>query len=531
MIKLEAGVGKGLVNNLHDVALIQAALKLIRGNDGYYFSGKITSKPNVELFDGLEKFYLDHLGTSLTNDVGKTAAGVDAKQIGQLKPNSPFLATINQKMPSSMRSIAAIRHSAVLYLRDLTQIAKTSPYLGFPFPVSIGEPLTKALAILFKGYGNRLDKSQHIFATFSGFDVTAAGKYKVLISFPAIKFLDPGTAKPRSGIPKEFARIIKADLRQKDWKVGQLETKNGITGISTTSVKSAPFKGTALILPKFVKAVSITNFKSITIADIKLMSPDNVVRKMIAVSLVHMFDIPNRLPEKDIRDIMEVLNSFASVYAADYGKVLQNYGKVLQKILEGPQTVAGCGSKKNDVPDHPFGFDFLPACENHDRRYTYLNWTKKEADDAFLEELLDACPSWVTTIINPTLRSANRSFCQRVAYLYWSAVDQLGNDAFVEAQEQAQKYGWIDKNKPYNPEVHGRYLGQLPLIERQESTTEAALRYGKRFLEEVGLISATEQDSTNIQPDLLFADKLLKAAGGNGLSILDKIFGKDNPDK
>lgn len=467
MIKLEAGVGKGLRNFKHDVALIQAALKLITSSGRGYFSGKIDGKLGVGLYDALESFYLDHI------DKGRPAvARNDVKQRRELKPNSLFLRAINQKLPSSLSSIAAIRHTALLYLRSPAQMATANAHLSFPFPLNVGEPLTKAFEVLFRGYGIRRDKSKHLTAEFSGFDVTPAGNYKLFISFPAIKFLDPRSAKPSAAIPREFARIVKADLKQTDWKIGPLETIGGVTGISATSVKRAPFNGTALFLPKFVKGVSIS--------DINSVSTDKVVRKMYLVSLIHLFDIPNRLPEKDIRDILEILNVFASGY-------LEKYLAVLEKMVAGPQTVAGCGSKEDDVPDHPFGIDFLPACENHDRRYTYLNWTKKEADDAFLDELQDACPLWVLNIVDPVLRLSTYAFCRNVAFLYWKAVDQLGSKAHFDAQEEAQKYGWIDKNKPYDPDVHGRYLGQLPPIKRHESTTEAGLRYGKQFLQEVGL--------------------------------------------
>lgn len=474
MIKLEAGVGKGLANNLHDVALVQAALKLIRNDGRQYFSAKIDGKATAELFGTLEKFYLDHFGDGKTKKPGKTSGGVDTKPVYQLRPNSPLLAAINKKLPSTMSSLVAIRHSALLYIRDATQPAELNPYVFFPFPLSIGKPLTKALDILFKGYGNRLHKSQHITAEFSGFDVTETGNYKLLINFPAIKFIDSNTAKASWAIPSEFVRIVRADLRQRDWKIGRLETKGGVNGISATSVRRAPFKGTALILPKFVTGTPISKIRG--------MSSDKVVRKMILVSLIHMFDIDNRLPEKDIRDILEILNS--SIFG-----FMPEYTEVLKKMLDGPQTVRGCGSIDVDVPDHPFGYDFLPACENHDRRYTYLNWTKKEADDAFLEELLEACPPWVNLIVNPVLGLSVRSFCQRLAYIYWRGVDQFGSEAHFEAQEEAQKYGWIDKNKPYDPSIHGRYVGQLPPIERQESIPEAALRYGAKFLEEVALVS------------------------------------------
>lgn len=442
MIKLEAGVGKGLKNNLHDVALVQAGLKLIRHKGKPYFSGRINGKVSLELFDAIEMFYQDQFGAPQKNVV-QTGARIGSKEARQIKPGSSLLSSINRKMPSSVSLIAAIRHTALLYIRGKSQAGKASQHTAFPFPLAIGKSLTKAFDALFSGYGNQLNKSQHITAAYSDFDVTAAGKYKVLISFPAIKFIDPATAKPSSVLPSEFARIIRADLRQADWKIGQIQPSGGQKGVFATSIKSAPFKGTALKLPKTLTGVSITEIMS--------QSPDRVARKMMTVCVVHIFDISSRLVTQDIRELVEVLQRFA-------GSFVKDYEKLLKKIKDGPPTAFGCGSIDFDALDNPLGYNFLPACEAHDKRYTYLNWTKEEADDAFRDDLLEICKNErLTTVANVLLFKSILASCEAVAHGYWIAVVWQGQSAYDDGQLMAQTYGWFDPEKPYDPEIHGRF--------------------------------------------------------------------------
>ena len=88
-----------------------------------------------------------------------------------------------------------------------------------------------------------------------------------------------------------------------------------------------------------------------------------------------------------------------------------------------------CGSGITDkiVPDKPFGFDFTPACINHDKCYSTCGKSKADCDQAFLDDMLGICED----------KYFSQHGCNNVAYIYYGAVNNYGKDPYNQAQKDA----------------------------------------------------------------------------------------------
>jgi len=111
--------------------------------------------------------------------------------------------------------------------------------------------------------------------------------------------------------------------------------------------------------------------------------------------------------------------------------------------LAGPRA-NGCGSEGSliPVPDRPFGINFKPACESHDKNYARLSRTREVADQVFLLDLLAICRR---TFLNEKFNVAERASyigCVHLAITYYHAVRLFGKDAYDKAQVQARENNW-----------------------------------------------------------------------------------------
>ncbi|MCC6707728.1 MAG: hypothetical protein IT492_09220 [Gammaproteobacteria bacterium] len=93
--------------------------------------------------------------------------------------------------------------------------------------------------------------------------------------------------------------------------------------------------------------------------------------------------------------------------------------------------VGTCGSGANEpfVPDNPFGFPFSKCCKTHDECYGTCNMPKSTCDGDFKACLRKACRS--------TSSYFTYEICIRIAYDYGTAVERLGEPAYVLAQKAA----------------------------------------------------------------------------------------------
>ncbi len=81
------------------------------------------------------------------------------------------------------------------------------------------------------------------------------------------------------------------------------------------------------------------------------------------------------------------------------------------------------------VPDHPMGFDFSQACQNHDDCYGKCGSSKSQCDQGLLDDAKRKCDSYKDL--------ANPGFCKLLAYTYYAVVKFGGDDAFREGQRIA----------------------------------------------------------------------------------------------
>lgn len=106
----------------------------------------------------------------------------------------------------------------------------------------------------------------------------------------------------------------------------------------------------------------------------------------------------------------------------------------------------GCGSgpTRSVTPQGVDGISFVPACESHDR--CYVVGSRKEAcDHAFLRDLTQICYAQATAPGDPPVEGrASRDDCLTWARRFYAAVDELGGDAFEDAQSLQEAYGrWL----------------------------------------------------------------------------------------
>lgn len=83
------------------------------------------------------------------------------------------------------------------------------------------------------------------------------------------------------------------------------------------------------------------------------------------------------------------------------------------------QYIAGGGDANGctAVPNKPNGYDFKPACDNHDFNYSRTtDQTRSQADQKFLNDMLSICET----------RYNNENTCRATAYSYYIGVRIFG---------------------------------------------------------------------------------------------------------
>jgi hypothetical protein len=97
-------------------------------------------------------------------------------------------------------------------------------------------------------------------------------------------------------------------------------------------------------------------------------------------------------------------------------------------VVDDRASVNGCGSQAPgavDVPDDWFGVSFTPSCDWHDQCYGTKGLTQDYCDRGMLARTVVACDGGVR--------------CLGVAGAYYLGVQQLGEDAYIQGQLQAEE--------------------------------------------------------------------------------------------
>ncbi|HEV7608942.1 MAG TPA: RHS repeat-associated core domain-containing protein [Steroidobacteraceae bacterium] len=142
-----------------------------------------------------------------------------------------------------------------------------------------------------------------------------------------------------------------------------------------------------------------------------------------------------RFIESDPAGVNDDLNTYAYVHE---DPVASSDPLGLGRATGNPEKYSGkaCGSGWNFtlVPDSFRGVvSFTKACKNHDNCYGTCGASKKNCDDKFLQETLDACAK----ALGAGTRLAGACYVQ--AHRYHDMVDRYGDTAFQNAQESACK--------------------------------------------------------------------------------------------
>lgn len=143
-------------------------------------------------------------------------------------------------------------------------------------------------------------------------------------------------------------------------------------------------------------------------------------------------------------DIQSALGSFVNSpgIQSELTKSMAEYSEAAKPVSmrpDGNPWGYGCGDKDSDwyVPDSLFGADFMPACRTHDICYGTLGSDKAYCDTQLGSNIVLACNKSLKGI--PGLEET-LSNCY-AAGIYQLAVEQLGSDAYLAAQEDAKMRG------------------------------------------------------------------------------------------
>jgi RHS repeat-associated protein len=114
--------------------------------------------------------------------------------------------------------------------------------------------------------------------------------------------------------------------------------------------------------------------------------------------------------------------------------------------------VNGCGQQGGLYcpPDSPRGFNFGPACENHDFGYQMCGTPKSDIDQQFLKDMLAACEGVPYS-----------DTCQLLADAYAGAVQLFGQDAYDAGQatgcrQYPDRQCPMNAQTPFDPGYHDR---------------------------------------------------------------------------
>jgi len=98
-------------------------------------------------------------------------------------------------------------------------------------------------------------------------------------------------------------------------------------------------------------------------------------------------------------------------------------------------TVNGCGPEGGSIkiPQGYGSADYTSSCNTHDICYEDCSASKGECDLNFLDDMYDSCAAAYPGALN----ALRRFGCYERAYIYYQAVSQFGDDAYIAAQYKA----------------------------------------------------------------------------------------------
>jgi len=170
--------------------------------------------------------------------------------------------------------------------------------------------------------------------------------------------------------------------------------------------------------------------------------PKCPVTRTVAIATAEHMAKQKRTHDLDVVDTMPGVKKelMATMFQLS---LKERIARLEREVRRTGPTANGCGSDgfSRHVPDRPFGFNFKPACDAHDKKYSSPSWTKVKADQEFLKDMVSLCEM--------RFHNSQKNFFDRVVYvecikyavIYYAVVDQFGDNAFEKAQKEASKNG------------------------------------------------------------------------------------------
>jgi hypothetical protein len=233
MLPLSAAVGKGALNRPNDVALVQAALKLIKDRQGRgYFTGAANGIISEVLFAALARF-------AEANGLTRT---------GPVRPGGPLLRALVARMPTRYRSLRALGRSSVLFLALPGAVRPLPPMDEIPLPTALKRELLSRLKPLSAAVA--IDVTDR-----NAYDLTVRGEFVVTLTFGHARWIDPRSLAESTSRPAGVREYIASTVtRGTGWTVMQ-------GGAKLRLLSRKAHRSLAASQPALQSAVSVLNYK------------------------------------------------------------------------------------------------------------------------------------------------------------------------------------------------------------------------------------------------------------------------------
>lgn len=211
MIKLSASVGKGAQNLIHDVTVIQFALKIFG-----YFNRQVNGNADVFFLRALEAFAMDQADFPSLNN-GKV----------QVKPNGNLLRAINKGFPNDkFPNLRAFKHTKDLYIVKIGSVAQKRLPDDFLITGILSKSLSGILNNLLFNFVFEEVRLQPL-----------NDKFLVKLKFPFVGYVDTRNMKPVWGLPANLINSISNLSKSSDWKISQEHTNSAKSMVALTTRK------------------------------------------------------------------------------------------------------------------------------------------------------------------------------------------------------------------------------------------------------------------------------------------------------
>jgi len=409
-MRISNTVGKGAYPRAHDVMVVQAALASIKDKSARpYYAGKADGRPGPKLIAAIAAFQ----ATEKLPATGKIEpSGATMQRLRQrLSPQ------LRKQLESGVATAAATNPAAMARARQAAERTADTIKRTAPLPKREAEALARIVREA-AAIGVPLDLAE--------VSVDGGGRFQVRLAIPRTALPSDGMAGPQitRAITEKVSRLVAANpswlMRSPNSLV--YYSANYYPGLRTTS-----------------STLTVDMMRRLEMKT----PPKCPVARTVAIATAEHMAKQKRTHDLDVVDTMPGVKKelMATMFQAS---LKERIARLEREVRRAGPRANGCGSDDISrlIPDSPFGFNFKPACDAHDKRYSRLSWTKERADLAFLGDMLAVCNTRIQNSQKNYFDYVATGGCVQLAIMYYAGVSLFAGDAYELAQEKARKNDW-----------------------------------------------------------------------------------------